>query len=107
MKPKSARHPLWPALSDQIADRTDALLRAARPVYDWVMTKISTFTAANGRHVQKVVTDAGTTGFVDSGVPVEAMPGFLERIELAERENTAETRRVLDEADAKSRLKGA
>ena len=41
------------------------------------------FTAANGREVTKFVTDSNATGYVDAGIPLEAIQALHRRIRTA------------------------
>lgn len=53
------------------------------------------FTAQNGREVVKIVTDSGTTGYIDSSIPLEVIDAWHRRISAALVHPISRQRRLL------------
>lgn len=57
--------------------------------------EITRFTAENGREVVKIVTDSGTTGYIDTSIPPEVMKAWHRRISAALAHPISRQRRLL------------
>jgi hypothetical protein len=55
----------------------------------------TSFTAANGREVIKVVTDSGVTGYIDASIPLGAIEALYRRLRADLRRPIAHSRRQL------------
>jgi len=61
------------------------------------------FLASNGREVDKIVTDGGVTGYIDSAIPIDALLAIQRRLVAKLKRWHAERRRIARQALRRSR----
>jgi hypothetical protein len=64
------------------------------------------FLASNGREVDKIVTDGGVTGYIDSTIPIDALLAIQKRLAAKLKRWHAERRRLARQELRRSREPG-